>query len=106
MIRGIRAARPAIVFVASYPADSTAIVRATPEIGVGEAVKIFGGGMVGLQFTPIMESLGSALNGIVNYNLYVPGVNYPGIEDFFQRYQKRAVEAKVDPAAASGLIRA
>ena len=29
--------------------------------------------MVGLQFTPIMESLGSSLNGIVNYNSYVPG---------------------------------
>ena len=43
----------------SYPNDSVAIVRAVNEIGVGDSVKIFGGGMVGLQFTPIMESLGS-----------------------------------------------
>lgn len=97
MIRAIRAAKPDIVFVMSYPNDSVAIVRAVNEIGVGDSVKLFGGGMVGLQFTPIMESLGSSLNGIVNYNSWVPGIQYPGIEDFLARYAKKAVEAKVDP---------
>jgi branched-chain amino acid transport system substrate-binding protein len=53
--------------------------------------------MVGLQFTPIMTSLGSLLNGVLNYNSYVPGMKYPGIEDFLARYAKRAAEAKVDP---------
>ena len=97
LIRGIRAARPEIVYVMSYPNDSVAIVRAVNEIGIGSSVKMFGGGMVGLQFTPNMVSLGSLLNGIVNYNSYVPGMKYPGIEDFLSRYSKKAVEAKVDP---------
>ncbi len=97
LIRGIRAAKPDMVFVMSYPNDSVAIVRAVNEIGVGDSVKIFGGGMVGLQFTPIMESLGSSLNGIVNYNSYVPGMKYPGIEDFLKRYAAKAADAKVDP---------
>jgi branched-chain amino acid transport system substrate-binding protein len=97
MIRAIRAAKPDLVFVMSYPNDSVAIVRAVNEIGVGESVKLFGGGMVGLQFTPNMASLGSSLNGIVNYNSYVPGMKYPGIEEFLGRYAKKAVEAKVDP---------
>ena len=97
MIRAIRAAKPDMVFVCSYPNDSVAIVRAVNEIGVGPTVKLFGGGMVGLQFTPVMESLGSSLNGIVNYHSYVPGMKYPGIEDFLQRYAKKAAEAKVDP---------
>ena len=97
MIRAIRSTKPDLVFVASYPPDSVAIVRAVNEIGVGPDVKLFGGGMVGLQFTPNMESLGSLLNGIVNYNSYVPGIKYPGIEEFLQRYAKKAVEAKVDP---------
>src|SRR6267378_3601669 len=66
MIRAIRAARPDIVFVMSYPNDSVAIVRAVNEIGVGDSVKLFGGGMVGLQFTPNMVSLGS----------YLPPFNY------------------------------
>ena len=97
MIRAIRAAKPDMVFVCSYPNDSVAIVRAVNEIGVGPTVKLFGGGMVGLQFTPVMESLGSSLNGIVNYHSYVPGMKYPGIEEFLQRYAKKAAEAKVDP---------
>jgi branched-chain amino acid transport system substrate-binding protein len=97
LIRSIRAAKPEIVFVMSYPNDSVAIVRAVNEIGVGSQVQLFGGGMVGLQFTPIMSTLGSLLNGITNYNSYVPGMKYPGIEDFLARYAKRATEAKVDP---------
>src|SRR5688572_10962546 len=97
LIRGIRAAKPEMVFVMSYPNDSVAIIRAVNEIGVGSQVQVFGGGMVGLQFTPIMTSLGSLLNGVLNYNSYVPGMKYPGIEDFLARYAKRAAEAKVDP---------
>jgi branched-chain amino acid transport system substrate-binding protein len=97
LIRGIRAAKPDMVFVMSYPNDSVAIVRAVNEIGVGDSVKLFGGGMVGLQFTPIMESLGSSLNGIVNYNSYVPGIKYPGIDEFLKRYAAKATAEKVDP---------
>jgi len=99
MIRAIRAAKPDIVFVMSYPNDTVAIVRAVNEIGVGDSVKLFGGGMVGLQFTPIMESLGSMLNGIVNYHTYVPEktMEFPGIKEFLARYATKAAEAKVDP---------
>jgi branched-chain amino acid transport system substrate-binding protein len=97
LIRAIRAVRADMVYVMSYPAESILIVRAVGEIGVGPSVKIFGGGMVGLQYTSVMESLGSALNGILNYNTYVPGMRYEGIDDFFSRYAKRAIEAKVDP---------
>src|SRR5437763_6665372 len=76
LVRAIRAAKPEMVFVMSYPNDSVAIVRAVNEIGVGSQVQIFGGGMVGLQFTPNMVNLGSQLNGILNYNSYVPGMKY------------------------------
>ncbi|HTR59350.1 MAG TPA: amino acid ABC transporter substrate-binding protein [Casimicrobiaceae bacterium] len=99
MIRAVRAAKPDIVFVLSYPNDTVGIVRAMNEIGVGDSVKLFGGGMVGLQFTPIMESLGSMLNGIVNYHSYVPEktMEFPGVKEFLARYAKQAAEAKVDP---------
>jgi branched-chain amino acid transport system substrate-binding protein len=97
MIRAIRNAKPDMVFICSYPNDSVALVRAINEIGVGSSVKLIGGGMVGLQFTPIMENMGSQLNGIVNYTSYAPGMKYPGIDDFFKRYHQKAAEAKVDP---------
>jgi branched-chain amino acid transport system substrate-binding protein len=97
LIRSIRQANADLVFIASYPNDSVAIIRSVNEIGVGSNVKLFGGGMVGLQFTPNMVNLGSLLNGVINYNTYVPGMKYPGIDDYFKRYQAKAAEAKVDP---------
>ena len=97
IVRSVRAAKPDVVFVACYPNEAVAIMRSVNEIGLGAQVKIFGGGMVGLQFTPVMKSLGSLLNGVVNYNSYVPGMKCPGIESFLSRYHERAVAAKVDP---------
>src|SRR3954471_23136679 len=97
LIRSIRQANADLVFIASYPNDSVAIIRSVNEIGIGSNVKLFGGGMVGLQFTPNMVNLGSLLNGVINYNTYVPGMKYPGIEDYFKRYAVKAAEAKVDP---------
>jgi branched-chain amino acid transport system substrate-binding protein len=97
MIRAVRNAKADRVFICSYPNDSVALVRAINEIGVGSSVKLIGGGMVGLQFTPIMENMGSQLNGIVNYTSYAPGMKYDGIDEFLKRYHAKAVEAKVDP---------
>jgi branched-chain amino acid transport system substrate-binding protein len=97
LVRAIRQTNADLVFVASYPNDSVAIIRSVNEIGIGNNVKLFGGGMVGLQFTPIMVNLGSMLNGVINYNTFVPGMKYPGIDEYFTRYQKKAAEAKVDP---------
>ena len=99
MVRAIRASKPDMVFAASYPPDSVGIMRAVNEIGVGESVKIFGGGMVGLQFASNMESMGSLLNGVVNYNSWLPepSMQFPGSKEFFAKYGPRAVEAKVDP---------
>ena len=99
MMRAIRATKPDVVFVASYPSESAAIVRAVSEIGVGDSVKLFGGGMVGLQYSTLMESLGSMLNGVVNYNVWVPEktMDFPGVRDFLARYQAKAKDANVDP---------
>lgn len=99
VIRAIRATKPDVVFVASYPSDSSAIIRAVNEIGVGSSVKLFGGGMVGLQNASIMESLGSALNGVVNFHVWTPekSMDFPGVRDFIARYQAKAKQANVDP---------
>src|ERR1700704_1885176 len=99
IIRALKSAKPDIVYVASYPPDSAGILRAVNELGIGDSVKIFGGGMVGLQFGAVMENLGSLLNGVVNYNSWLPeqSMYYEGTKAFFDTYAKRAVEAKVDP---------
>ena len=91
IIRALKAAKPDIVYVASYPPDSAGILRAVNEIGIGDNVKIFGGGMVGLQFGAVMENLGSLLNGVVNYNTWLPepSMYFDGTKAFFETYTKR-----------------
>jgi branched-chain amino acid transport system substrate-binding protein len=99
MVRTIRAKAPDAVFVASYPSDSAAIIRAVNEIGVGASVRLLGGGMVGLQYSSLMEALGPQLNGVVNYHVWAPEktMDFPGVSDFLERYQARARQANVDP---------
>ena len=99
IIRALRSSRPDMVFICSYPTESAGILRAVNEIGIGENVKIFGGGMVGLQFAAVMESMGSLLNGVINYNSWLPepSMFHDGTKAFFDKYQPRAVAAKVDP---------
>ncbi len=99
IIRAVRAAKPDLVFICSYPAESAAIVRSVNELGVGPTVKMIGGGMVGLQFAPIMEALGPMLNGFVNYNSWVPEKTManPAVTEFLKRYSVRAKAEKVDP---------
>ena len=99
ILRALKAAKPDIVYVASYPPDSAGILRAINEIGIGDNVKLFGGGMVGLQFGPVMENMGSLLNGVVNFNTWLPepSMYFDGTKAFFDTYTKRAIEAKVDP---------
>ncbi len=99
ILRNIAGAKAEAVFVCSYPADSTAIVRGIQEVGIGDQVRLFGGGMVGPQYASLLESLGSALNGITNFHLYVPEptMKFQGIETFLTKYAPIAKERQVDP---------
>ena len=98
VLRAIRSARPDAVYVGSFPNETAGIVRGVGEIGVGNTVQLFGGGMVGLQFAPLLEQLGEAVNGITNFQTYVPEptMDFPGIREFLARYATAARAANVD----------
>ena len=97
IVRAIQATNPDIVYVGSYPPDSVGMVKAANEVGL--KTKMFGGGMVGLQYAAIQKNLGPLLNGIVNYDFWVPAktLDFPGIEEFLRKYQERAKGEGVDP---------
>ena len=97
IVNAIQARNPDIVFVASYPPDSVGMVKAATEVGL--KAQMFGGGMVGLQFASIMTALGPKLNGIVNYDFWVPEptLKFEGVEAFLEKYQAAAVGKGVDP---------
>ncbi len=96
IVRAIQATNPDMVFVASYPPDSLGMIRAANEVGL--KTKLFGGGMVGLQNTAIKTQLGPLLNGIVDYDFWLPvaGFATPAAMDFLKQYQAKAASAGVD----------
>jgi branched-chain amino acid transport system substrate-binding protein len=96
IVRAVNAVNPDVICIASYPPDSVGLIRASSEIGIKP--RLFGGAMIGLGFTPIKAQLGSMLNGIVNYDTYVPEptMKFPGVDAFLKTYQERAPSAGVD----------
>src|SRR5215208_2694688 len=70
IVRAIQAANPDVVTVCSYPLDSVGIVRSVNELNYRP--KMIGGAMVGLQATVFKTQLGPLLNGITNYETWVP----------------------------------
>ncbi|MBN8904177.1 MAG: amino acid ABC transporter substrate-binding protein [Rhodospirillales bacterium] len=96
IVRAIQATNPDLVFVASYPPDSVGMIRAAHEVGL--KAKLFGGGMVGLQATAIKTQLGPLLNGIVDFDFWLPVGPYatPEALAFLKLYQAKAPAAGVD----------
>ncbi len=99
IVRAANAKKPDVIYIASYPNGSAGMVRALAEVGT--EAKAVGGGMVGLQFAGIMAGLGPMLNGITNYDFFVPEPTmslYPGAGELIERYQAKvkAENLKVD----------
>src|SRR5262245_39272867 len=96
IVRAVQAANPELVIVCSYPLSSVGIVLAVNEANFKP--KMIGGAMVGLQATVFKSKLGPKLNGIVNYETWVPSEKMmaPAVE-FFKTYQARAGAEGVDP---------
>ena len=96
IVRAVQAANPDLVIVCSYPLSSVGIVLAINEANFKP--KMIGGAMVGLQATVFKNKLGPKLNGIVNYETWVPSEKMmaPAAE-FFKAYQARAGAEGVDP---------
>jgi len=96
IIRAIQAANPDIVVFCSYPLSSVGLLQSANELGFKP--KMMGGAMVGLQATVFKDKLKSHLNGIVNYETWVPSPKLMApAADFFKTYQSRAQGQGIDP---------
>ncbi|MEJ0075393.1 MAG: amino acid ABC transporter substrate-binding protein [Alphaproteobacteria bacterium] len=95
IVRAIQAANPDVVAICSYPLDSVGMVKAVNELQYKP--KMIGGAMVGLQATVFKTQLGPLLNGITNYETWVPSMMTPSADAFLKVYQSRAAAEGVDP---------
>jgi branched-chain amino acid transport system substrate-binding protein len=95
IVRALQSVNADLVTICSYPLDSVGMILAIKELGYKP--KMVGGAMVGLQATVFKQKLGPALNGIINYETWVPSQATPETNKFLQVYQSRAQAEGVDP---------
>ncbi len=87
VVRAIAATKPDLVFVGSYVADTSGLVRAAAEVKL--KCTLFGGAMVGLQVAALKQQLSGVINGVVNYELYLPEptMQFQGTRELINRYR-------------------
>jgi branched-chain amino acid transport system substrate-binding protein len=93
------ATQPDVLFLCSYLNDSIGLVRSIAETGIN--AKLVGGAMIGPQSSAVQGQLGPLLNGIVNYEYWLPtpAMDFPGVASLIAAYRSRA---KGTPADALG----
>ena len=97
IVRAIQALNPDLLVICSYPLDSVGMIKAMHEVGFKP--KMWGGAMVGLQATVFKTQLGPLLNGVVNFETWLPvkSMEFPGSLELLKKYQARAGTEGVDP---------
>ena len=87
---------PDLVIICSYPLSSVGMLLSANELGFKP--KMIGGAMVGLQATVFKDKLKGKLNGVINYETWVPSPKLMApAADFYKKYQDRAKAEGVDP---------
>ena len=78
IVRAIQARNPDLLVICSYPLDTVGMVKTIHELGFKP--KMWGGAMVGLQATAFKIQLGPLLNGVVNFETWLPvkSMEFPG----------------------------
>jgi len=96
-VRAIQARNPDLLVICSYPLDTVGMVKTINELGYKP--KMWGGAMVGLQATAFKLQLGPLLNGVVNFETWLPvkSMAFPGSLELIKKYQERAAAAGSDP---------
>src|SRR5580704_8872283 len=86
-----------ILFMCSYVTDSVGLIRAINKEGL--QAKLVGGAMIGPQNGSVKLELGPLLNGLVNYEYWLPvdKLMYPGVKEMIEKYQARAQQEGTDP---------
>lgn len=96
VIRPYASDTPDILFLSSYLNDSVGLVQGIREVGIEPM--FVGGAMIGPQSSSVQTQLGSLLNGLVNYEYWLPtpAMAFTGVEELIAKYQARAASTPAD----------
>ena len=97
ILQAVQATKPDLIYAATYPTETAALLRAAQESGL--KTRMFGGTLVGLGAAGMKTQLGPLMNNVVlgQYWAPAPKLQYPGVMDFLKVYRERARAAGTDP---------
>ena len=86
-----------LLFLCSYIQDSIDLIRSIDRHPFQP--KMVGASMIGPQSGEVKAKLGPLLNGIVNYEYWVPApaLAFEGVDELLETYQRRTVGTDLDP---------
>lgn len=86
-----------LLFLCSYLQDTIDLVRAIDTHRFSP--KMIGASMIGPQNGDVKAELGPLLNGIVNYEYWVPApaLMFDGVRELLEAYRQRAAGSDIDP---------
>jgi branched-chain amino acid transport system substrate-binding protein len=95
-LRQAQQSSPDILFYCAYLNDSVGLIRAIADSDLNPLLA--GGAMIGPQSSAVQTQLGPVINGIVNYEYWlpVPAMSFPGVEELITDYQRRAQGTPAD----------
>jgi branched-chain amino acid transport system substrate-binding protein len=96
LLREVGPSRPDILFLCSYLNDSVGLIRAIAASDLNPL--LVGGAMIGPQSTAVQAQLGPAINGVVNYEYWLPtpAMDFQGVNRLIATYQERAKGTSAD----------
>jgi branched-chain amino acid transport system substrate-binding protein len=96
-VEEVKRINPDVLFLCSYINDSIGLIKSINAVGLSP--KFVGGAMIGPQNGVVKTALGPLLNGLVNYEYWlpVPSLINPQIQSLIATYQSRAEKAGADP---------
>jgi branched-chain amino acid transport system substrate-binding protein len=96
LLRTLNELAPDVLFLCSGSRDSVGLLRAVAEVGTSATV--LGGAINGLHSSVILQELGPLLNGLLNYEYWVPAPDtaFPGVQELIATYQRRARRTRSD----------
>src|SRR5580698_5018392 len=85
-----------VLFYCAYLNDSIGLIRAIAASDMNPM--LVGGAMIGPQSSAVQTQLGPVINGIVNYEYWLPveSMNFPGVHELITEYQQRSKGTSAD----------
>ena len=84
-----------LLFLCSYLQDTIGLIRAIDAHPYRP--KMVGAGMIGPQNAQVKADLGPLLNGVVNYEYWVPALAFDGVGKLMSAYAARSAGTDIDP---------